>query len=364
MSNESNEPIILAIGGGKGGVGKSMLSSNLAVKYAQSGIRTILIDLDMGAANTHTIFGMRQAPRGLGDFLREKKKPLNEFLVKTQIKQLQIIPGSGFIPEIANLEHHHKVKMMNQIKELDADLILLDLGAGSSHHILDFFTLSHGSIVVTTPEPTAIVNAYEFLKNLIYRILFRMFKSQPEILNIVRKSTIANNSFNISNIPQLIQYLKKKNQWIGKNVEEVLQDLNFYFILNQARKTQDTQLGIKFNSICKKFLNLDVQFSGMVFHNSEVNMSILKMQPISLAFPDSVTSKTIQSLASQIFQHLASKILNEEQSIDSEKYLSLMQHKVRSDFTENLLTQKRLQRQLNQADDSENSQQILDSSIK
>src|ERR1700722_16095086 len=121
---KQSEPLIIAIGGGKGGVGKSMVSSNLAVQYAQAGLQVVLIDLDVGAANLHTIFGIRQPPKGLGDYFTTPRSQLTDYFIDTNIPNLKLVPGSGFVPELANLKHVQKVKIITQIKNLSTDLVL------------------------------------------------------------------------------------------------------------------------------------------------------------------------------------------------------------------------------------------------
>ena len=206
---ENGEPILLAIGGGKGGVGKSMVSTNLAVHYTEAGLKTVLLDLDFGAANVHTIFGVRQPEKGLGDYFTTPRSQLEDFLIDSKLENLQLGAGSGFIPQLANLPHMKRTKLIKQIKSLPADLVMLDLGAGSSTNVIDFFSMTHAGIVVSTPEPTAIVNAYEFLKNVIYRILFRMFRNQPEITEILKISISPNNSLGITTIAELISEVEK-----------------------------------------------------------------------------------------------------------------------------------------------------------
>src|SRR3989339_539924 len=121
-SSEQSEPLMMAIGGGKGGVGKSMISSNLAVQYALAGLKVIVIDLDFGAANLHTIFGLRQPSKSLGDYFSSPKSQLKDYFVPTSLDNLTLVPSSGFVPELANLKHQQRVKLINQIKTLEADL--------------------------------------------------------------------------------------------------------------------------------------------------------------------------------------------------------------------------------------------------
>lgn len=342
----TKEPFIISIGGGKGGVGKSMVSSNIAVQYAQAGLHVTLIDLDIGAANLHTIFGMRQPPKGLGEYLTSPNSELSEYVISTSIPNLQLIPGSGFVPELANLKHAQKLKLISHIKQLNCDIVLLDLGAGTSNSTIDFFTMTQAGIIVTTPEPTAIINAYEFLKNVIYRILFRIFKNQESLLEILRSSTLPNSPLNT--ISDLIEAIGKKNAWAAQNVKEICADLDFYLIFNQARKVADSQLGVKLHQICQKFLNLDLTIAGMIFFNEEVSASVFKMQPISVVYPDSITSQTLKRIALSVFDQMTEKSLNgTKMTYSAEKQIQMNMKHSHHDFEMNLLTQRRLSRASN-----------------
>lgn len=343
-ARQQKDPLVVAIGGGKGGVGKSMVCSNLAIQYATAGFRCLILDLDLGAANVHTIFGMRQPPKGLGEFFTTRGSQLKDFIVDTDVENLQIIAGGGFVPELANLPHMQKVKVINQIKTLDADLILLDLGAGSSTHVVDFFSMCHAGIIVTTPEPTAIINAYEFLKNIVYRVLFRMFKNHPQVLAVVKGSSTPQAGAKQDTIDDLIAQVEKISPFSAQNIRDVCADFDFHLILNQGRKVSEAQLGVKLKDLCKRFLSLDVTFAGMVFHNEEVSASVFKMTPVTIAYPDSVTSKTIKRLANATFRRMADRMLGLPASEASEKQIKQVLAHAQVDFSQNLIAQKRLHR--------------------
>ncbi len=337
-------PLLISIGGGKGGVGKSMVSSNLAVQYALAGMKVVLLDLDFGAANLHTIFGKRQPPKGLGDYFTTPRSQLQDYLMETELPNLFLVPGSGFVPELANLRHMQKLKLINQMKRLNADLVMLDLGAGSANNVVDFFSMTQAGAVVTTPEPTAIVNAYEFLKNVVYRILFRMFRNNKEIGRILKLSTVPNNGLKLSTVADIIYEVKKTSPWSAKNIEDVCRDLDFYIIFNQARKYQEANLGVKLREICLKHLCLDLNYSGVVYFNEEVSASIFKMRPISLACPNSVTSKTLTWIATHTMKQILNKSVKGESGEPFEQQHSRVMKYAKQDFEANLLVQKSIER--------------------
>lgn len=163
---------VISFGGGKGGVGKSMLAGNVAVALAQSGLEVILVDADLGAANQHTLFGVDRPRKGLQDFLDRQVESLAEAASETQVPKLRLVVGTGAVPNAANIHHAQKLKLMRHIRGAEADVVVVDVGAGSSHNTVDFFDLGDARVLVATAQLTSIQNAYAFLKAAVLR-LFR-----------------------------------------------------------------------------------------------------------------------------------------------------------------------------------------------
>ncbi|MET0286568.1 MAG: P-loop NTPase [Polyangiales bacterium] len=157
-------PDIWAVAGGKGGVGKSVIAANLAVAVARRGLRCLLIDADLGGANQHTLFGVEK-PRGTLDaFLAGEEKELSSVATPTRFHGLSLIFASSDALGSANPKHSQKQKFLRHVRKADADVVVLDLGAGTSFNTLDVFLIARVQLVVTTPELTAIQNAYGFIK--------------------------------------------------------------------------------------------------------------------------------------------------------------------------------------------------------
>ncbi|MDF2576987.1 MAG: Cobyrinic acid ac-diamide synthase [Chlamydiales bacterium] len=340
---KKRNPVILAIGGGKGGVGKSMVSSNLALHYAAAGFHVALLDLDFGAANLHTIFGLRQPAKGLGDYFLSNKDLLSEYIIETKIPRLKLVPGSGFIPELANIKYAQKLKLIQEIKHLDADLVLLDLGAGSSSNVIDFFTMTHAGVIVTTPEPTAIINAYEFLKNAIYRVLSRMFRDHQVINQLLQQSIDPKNPLNIATIADLTKAIAQIDPWAAENIREVCEDLCLHVVFNQSRQLSDVQLGLKLYEIVQKHLGIELNYAGVIFHNQEVSDAVFKMCPISVHNPDSITAHTLKRISVSIVQSLCRKMKQPElKAVPFAEQLRKVTRAAEGDYEKNLLTQRRL----------------------
>ena len=174
--NQPSGPRIWAIGGGKGGVGKSVVSTGIAMTLARQGQRCIMLDADLGGANLHTFLGMAHPQHTLTDLFRKRVSGLQDILLPTPYNNLWLISGARAMLDMANPSYMQKMKVIRQIFSLHADHIFIDLGAGSSFNVLDFFIAAHEGLMVVMPTPTSIENAYHFLKAVYYRKLRKVVR--------------------------------------------------------------------------------------------------------------------------------------------------------------------------------------------
>ena len=164
-----------SVGGGKGGVGKSIVTLGLAVCLAEMGKKVILIDGDLGGANLHTLLGVRFPEVSLEDFLLRRVSRLEDTVIFTSIENISLISGADDILGAANPTYSQKLRLVQQIEELGADFVLLDLGAGTSFNTLDLFNHSPGKIAMLTGMVTSLQNVYGFIKSALFRKLSREF---------------------------------------------------------------------------------------------------------------------------------------------------------------------------------------------
>jgi flagellar biosynthesis protein FlhG len=202
---------ILPIASGKGGVGKSLLATNLAVALAQTGKRVVLADLDLGGSNIHLMLGRMGLSQGIGTFLINSDVAFEDIIVTTDYKNLSFIPGDAEIPGTANLKSSQKQKLIRRLRSLEADYLIMDLGAGSSFNTVDFFLISGQGIVVTDPTPTANLNAYLFLKNVIFRIMSSTFKKNTKAHEYIESLRQQGTVFQRIYVPRLIQNIKEND---------------------------------------------------------------------------------------------------------------------------------------------------------
>ena len=149
---------IWAIGGGKGGVGKSLIAVSFGILLSRLGNRVLLVDADLGAPNLHTFMGMENGKRTLSGFLKGKIQNIDDTVTNTPIPNLGLISGSRDPLGVADLDSNSIARLKAALKGVGHDYVLLDIGPGTSFNMLELFLLADEGILVTTTEPTSIEN--------------------------------------------------------------------------------------------------------------------------------------------------------------------------------------------------------------
>lgn len=280
-----SRPQIWAIGGGKGGVGKSLVTANIAICLALMGHKVAAIDLDLGGANLHTCLGVPIPENTLSDYLTKKVRGLSDLLTPTAIPNLFMISGAQDELGIANLKQMHKAKILSQFSELPVDYVLLDLGAGTTFNTIDFFIAADQGIITTLPEPTSIENSYRFIKTVYQRKL----KMSEELLEIgplmdeALNSKISQNSTPADFVNKVIEI----NPELGHKLKVEIERLQPRLIINQVRTQADIDIGFSMKLISKKYFGINLDYVGYLDYDATVWQSVKKRKPLLMEFPNS-----------------------------------------------------------------------------
>jgi len=297
-SAKSRKPEIWAVGSGKGGTGKSFLTSSLGTYLAAKGSRVILIDADLGGANLHTVLGIAKPKNTLTDFF-EKKIPLSEVIVECGIPNLRLV--SGLLSSVTSeyINHAQKLKFFRHIQALDADYILIDLGAGCNANTIDTFLLAAKKIVVTTPELTALENMYHFIKNVYFRKLKKVV-AEHGLKDSAQKVLNNREAHAIKTFRDLMVCLEDLSPEIRKVLDEEMSGLLMHIVVNQTRSSYDVEMGLNIESVCMKFLGLSAVYAGHIDHDDFVARCINKKQHFLISYAFSNTAKEIGLLSEAI----------------------------------------------------------------
>ncbi len=291
---------VIPVASGKGGVGKSLFSSNLGVALAKAGKTVLLVDLDLGGSNLHTCLGIRNSNAGIGHYVHKKVDSLEELVVATEQKGLFLIPGDSLLPGTANMPYFRKVKLLREMKDLVADFIILDLGAGTSHNTVDFFLAASGGVLVCTPETTSILNAYSFLKSVCYRLLFRSFPPKSKERNYIHSFMTERIERSDSSLEQLVAGMRELNNDSGDTAARILSDLVPRVVLNMGRTTRDISIGAKLRSIARKNLSVEVEYIGFLPWDDALGASIIERRPVAISRPDIAYMQNMNTIASRL----------------------------------------------------------------
>jgi flagellar biosynthesis protein FlhG len=271
-------PQIWPIGGGKGGTGKSFVTGSLGILLAKEGYQTLLIDLDLGAANLHTTVGAPDPEKSLSDFVNKKVASLDETIIPTPTPNLFMISGAMNNLDIANLAHEQKMKIRRDIAKLPYDYILLDLGAGTSFNTIDFFMVSNSGIFVTTPEPTATENIYRLIRSVYFRKI-RQLLNVHHFRALAKEAEERNSKATVTNPDLLLEVIKELDPEKGGMLEQEFNALEFGLVMNQHRKQDNPNIGRFICKIIEKHLALKIQFLGNIAFDDNVHLAVCKKRP-------------------------------------------------------------------------------------
>ena len=214
------ERTIIPIASGKGGVGKSFLAANLGIELAHSGKNVIIADLDFGGSNLHTCLGIHNVNPGIGDFLRARIGKLEDQLVSTDTENLKFLAGDVRSPFLANMHHSQKMRLMNNLKNLNCDFLILDLGSGSTYNTLDYFGMSQLGLLVTTTEHTSTMNMLTFLKLFAFRIIERSLPKNTFIQEKLKESYNLSINDEILTVRGLLNQLSEVDRHSAQKAEQ------------------------------------------------------------------------------------------------------------------------------------------------
>ena len=250
---EQKKTRIITIASGKGGVGKTNMSINLALAYAKMGKKVIVLDADLGLANVNVLLGV--IPKFNLYHVIRKQKTMKEIILDTNYG-IQIVAGASGFSRVANLTDDERNNFIEQLSALSAaDILIIDTSAGVSQNVLAFIEAADDVLIVTTPEPTSITDAYGIIKII---------------------STEIENS-----------------------------DMSLKLIVNRvASITEAKKVSHKVISIAAQFLNLKVDYLGFVFEDTAVTTAVRKQLPFMIADP--------KGQASVCMQHIVSRLENVE----------------------------------------------------
>ena len=291
---------IIAVGGGKGGIGKSVVATNMAVALALTGRRVILVDTDYGASNLHAILGIKNPKFGLRDFFNRGSRDFDSLTLDTGISSLKFLSGAGDLPGSPDLNFRYQNKLIACIKNLKADLIVLDLGPGTSFHVIDYFNMAHQNVVLSTPEMTSILNTFSFIKASLFRKISQHFKSNSDIQHLLDFSKTPELSEECYEVSTLLKNVAALHPHSVEEIETIIRGFQPGLIVNRVRKKKDILVGNTLVRLVSKYLSVEARYLGYIIESDQVRDSVDEMVPFLIKDPASPPSENLQQVVSAL----------------------------------------------------------------
>jgi flagellar biosynthesis protein FlhG len=296
-------PAFIAVGGGKGGVGKSFVAANLALALARRGAgrgdRVVAVDLDLGGSNLNLFLGESLPRREISDFLEGRLDTLNAVSQPTRLPALRFVAGSFDTMTAVDPLRAKKLDLIRALVGLEADIVVLDLPAGSAASTLDFFFLGDVKIVVTNPEAVAYHNAYGFLKNYLLRRLLTEFRDRADVMSSILDRYRALPGEEASTQPDrtitgLVSALRTEHPDVSGEIGGILEYDTPMLILNRVRRRGDRETLNRFKSVVDRNLGLRCQALGAIAEDSQVGAAVREGRPFLLAHPKHRIARQIE----------------------------------------------------------------------
>jgi flagellar biosynthesis protein FlhG len=296
---QMGEQNLWSVGAGKGGVGKTFLTAATGLLLARMGHSVILVDGALGVPSLHAALGVRSPRATLLDFLEDRIDE-QEVLIATSEPGLRFLCCAADFLGAADPSPSQKQKILQYLSGLNTDFVLLDTGAGLSHNVLDFFNLSAHGIVISTPDPASMQNAYAFIKNVIYRRIQIELADHMSVHNALTQLRDRAGKSKPHTMMDFYDSLCLSDSEAAESVAALVDRFHPLLVVNKASSEEDRRAGEVLQATCKKYLNVDIQLGSLILTDPEIQKSSQKMAPPDLSDGMRPISQQIR----QIVHHL------------------------------------------------------------
>jgi flagellar biosynthesis protein FlhG len=288
---------VISVASGKGGVGKSVLSVNLALVLARMGKQVVLADLDVGGADAHVMVGLLNPLLTLTDFLNHRIEHLDDLAQRLSIDpNLRIIPGTGDTLATANMTYAQKRRLIRNFQNIRADVIIVDIGAGASYHTLDFFLMADHHITVATPDPTSVLDLYRFIKLAAIRRVLSMF-----MMRDVMAEELANRDY--SSVEEVLEVAGKTDESGRAFAETTLRALQPTLVLNRVSGRARVNV-LQLRKLLKEYVGGDLTLLGEIPEDPAMEQAVRAYVPVVQHAPSSPAAVALAKTADALAQLL------------------------------------------------------------
>ena len=286
---------LISVASGKGGVGKSIVSVNVALALAKAGRKVLLADLDVGGADAHIMFGELNPPVTLTDFLNKRIDRLDEVAIPVAFHpNLRLIAGTGETLATANMAYARKKRLMKHFRDLDADVVILDIGAGTHYHALDFFLMADIHLTVATPEPTSVLDLYRFIKLAAIRRVLACFLARSPLSEV-----LSNRDF--TSVEEVMEVAGATDAEGRDVAAAALRSFRPGLIIN--RTSGRSQVNVLYlRKILQDYVGGDLLMLGEIPEDPAVSQAVRRFLPVIEFAPQSLAAKGLLAVSAAVQQ--------------------------------------------------------------
>jgi flagellar biosynthesis protein FlhG len=290
---------LIVVGGGRGGVGKTLLTVNLGVYFAQLGREVVVCDADPFGSNLHAVLGLDSPPLATADAMEQGTAEL----VTTTVPGLRILPTAYDPMTGTPARASRSAPFLKQLGELEVDYVIVNLGASSAASALDVFLQADVGICVTAPEPLAVETTYRFCRSLYLRTLRRALMKERFKLRLVEK--VVSGLPALATPPQIVAEIKRFDDGVATIAAQEMGRITPRLVVGQARLKSDLELGPSMTMVAERFLGMPLDYIGQIEHDDAVWLTVRRRQPLLIDSPTSKSARNIERVARRILALLA-----------------------------------------------------------
>jgi flagellar biosynthesis protein FlhG len=267
-SQEGSAFELWAVGGGKGGTGKSALAAAIGFQLSRLGKRVVLVDADFGGANLHTCLGVPTPARSLLDLIRSGATVADEHVATTPYPGLRLI-GGRVDESIAGLPHGWPNRLSMALRALSVDVVIVDLGAGVSTETVEVMNLADLKVIVGVPEPSSIENVASLLRSLVIQRVAQRIPSNDVRLRLASVQA-GQTAGRIRSVEDLLREIREVEPGLVSGARAMIEEMSLALVTNQVRDDPDRKFGPQMSAIIRRHFGVPILYAGFVHYDDAV----------------------------------------------------------------------------------------------
>lgn len=291
---------VWTFGGGKGGIGRTLMTVNFGLLLAKEGRDVVIFDGAFGSANAHTALGVKRPEKTLYDIIHNRPETIDDIIIRAPMKNLRLISGGMDVHNSAYFSPGLKKDVVKRLQSVDCEFLLIDLGGGTCCSSIEFFVEGNTGVLVTTPDPAAIELLYGYMRAVFYRRL-RKIIDKPSLESHVDEIALAGMTGNLISVAERVaEKIAKTDQRLASKIENEIFSFDLKLIVNMTIEPQDQYIGPSVCEIVDKFYGFRMDYLGHIPFDERVALSCKRGRPFVTDFESSETAACFN----MAFQHL------------------------------------------------------------